>query len=173
VLWFGVKRPGRVRVYPLLRKTMSLLVRKSAAGLLIRELRASDLEHGFLETLSNLAPVGLSLADAAEVFRERGGKGIHTYVAVLGDQVVGTATLLLERKFVRGGARAGRVEDVAVREGHEGKGIGQALMVHVRRQAADFGCYKVTLSCYEPLVPFYEGAGFFRHDVGMRLNLTA
>lgn len=140
-------------------------------NLRIRELRETDLHNGFLETLASLAPVNLSPDEAADVLEQRRGKGIHTYVALAGAQVVGTATLLVERKFLRGGAWAGRVEDVAVRKGHAGRGIGRKLMEHVRAEAHRLGCYKLTLGCYDDLVPFYQGVGFARHDVGMRLNL--
>jgi hypothetical protein len=35
------------------------------------------------------------------------------------------------------------------------------------------GCYKVILSCFENRAAFYQGLGFRRHDVGMRVDLPA
>ena len=44
-------------------------------------------------------------------------------------------------------------------------------MRHATEQARKLGCYKVILSCFERLVPFYEALGYHKHDVGMRMDL--
>lgn len=137
----------------------------------IRELTAVDLSNGFLETLARLADVGLSNEEAREVFRNRLRAGMHTFVAVIGEEVVGTTALLVEQKFIHQGGRCGHIEDVAVHPDHKEKGIGSALVKHAVEQARAQGCYKVILSCYEGLLPFYEKLGFRRHDVGMRIDV--
>jgi glucosamine-phosphate N-acetyltransferase len=138
--------------------------------LTIRELIAPDLSAGFLDALANLSEVGLTPVEAAEVFRNRLRLGIRTYVAFLCDHVVGTASLLLEQKFIHRGGWVGHIEDVAVHRDHQQEGIGTALVQHATEEARKRGCYKVILDCFEHLVPFYERLGYRRHNLGLRID---
>lgn len=142
-----------------------------AMDLKIRELTAVDLTKGFLETLARLADVGLNLEEAREVFRNRLRLGMHTFVALDGDEVIGTTALLIEQKFIHRGGKCGHIEDVAVHPDFKEQGIGSALVLHAVEQARAQGCYKVILSCFERVAPFYERLGFRRHDIGMRIDL--
>lgn len=137
----------------------------------IREMTGPDLAHGFLESLTALAEVNLTFEEAAEVLRARMRAGIRTYVACAGDHVVGTASLVIEQKFIHKGGKVGHIEDVAVHPDCQHLRVGSALVRHATEQARKLGCYKVILNCFERLVPFYERAGFHRHDVGMRADL--
>jgi glucosamine-phosphate N-acetyltransferase len=137
----------------------------------IREIIGPDLAHGFLESLAALAEVNLTFEEAAEVLRARMRAGIRTYVAYVGDRVVGTASLVIEQKFIHKGGKIGHIEDVAVHPNSRQLRVGSALVRHATQQARKLGCYKVILSCYERLVPFYEGLGFRKHDFGMRIDL--
>lgn len=138
--------------------------------LTIRELNALDLARGFLETLARLANVGLDPEQARQVFRSRLRAGIHTYIALDSNRVVGTTSLLLEQKFIHRGGRCGHIEDVVVHPEYNGRGVGGALVRHATQRARDLGCYKVILSCFESLVPFYEQLGYQKHDLGMRIT---
>jgi glucosamine-phosphate N-acetyltransferase len=137
----------------------------------IREMNGPDLAHGLLETLTALAEVKLTFEEAAEVFRARMRAGIRTYVACIGDHVVGTASLVVEQKFIHKGGKVGHIEDVAVHPASQHLRVGSALVRHATEQARKLGCYKVILSCFERLVPFYERAGYHKHDFGMRMDL--
>src|SRR5438105_1076875 len=101
----------------------------------LRELTGPDLANGFLETLASLSETGLTPEAAAEVLRSRLRGGVRTYVALLGGRVVGTASLLLEQKFLHGGGWVGHVEDVAVHRDHQQRGVGSALVQHVTDEA--------------------------------------
>jgi glucosamine-phosphate N-acetyltransferase len=136
----------------------------------IRELRGFDNFDEFLDSLGNLADVQLTPEEAREVFRNRLRTGISTYVACAQDRIVGTASLLIEQKFIHGGGRSGHIEDVAVHRDFQKQGIGAALVQHLTEQARKMGCYKVVLNCFDQLAPFYEKLGFRRHDVGLRLD---
>jgi len=138
---------------------------------IIRECTALDLSNGFLATLANLADVDMTTEEAREVFRSRLRNGIRTYVALAGDQIVGTVTLLVERKFIHRGGLVGHIEDVAAHPDYQNRGIASALVRHATEEARRLGCYKVILSCFDRLVPFYERLGFRRHDTGMRIDL--
>ena len=64
------------------------------------------------------------------------------------------------------------VEDVVVRKGHEGKGVGGSVVRAALEKARLLGCYKVILDCKADLVDFYKKLGFIEHDVGMRIDLA-
>jgi N-acetylglutamate synthase-like GNAT family acetyltransferase len=85
--------------------------------------------------------------------------------------VIGTASLLVEQKFIHQGGMVGHIEDVSVRLGYEKMGVGTALVRHATEQARKLGCYKVILDCSENLIPFYESLGFRCHAVQMRTEL--
>jgi glucosamine-phosphate N-acetyltransferase len=137
----------------------------------IREIIGPDLAHGFLETLAALAEVNLSFEEAAEVLRARMRAGTRTYVACIGERVIGTASLVIEQKFIHKAGKIGHIEDVAVHPDARHLRVGSALIRHAVEHARRLGCYKVILSCYDRLVPFYEQLGFRKHDLGMRLDL--
>jgi glucosamine-phosphate N-acetyltransferase len=137
---------------------------------IIRELTPADLHNGFLEALASLAKVELLPWQAEEVFRERLGQGVRTYVAVCRQQVVGTASLFVERKYIHRGGLVGHIEDVAVHRGQQLRGVGTALVGHVTEEARQLGCYKVILDCAEYLIPFYERLGYRPHNVGLRID---
>jgi glucosamine-phosphate N-acetyltransferase len=139
----------------------------------IRELRAADLGNGFVETLGNLtATGGLTPAGARKVLSMMKRAPLyHILVAVGADgQVMGATTLLVEQKFIHGGGLVGHIEDVAVRNGYEGRGVGGSLVKAAVELAKGLSCYKCILDCNDGLVGFYEKLGFRRHDVGMRID---
>lgn len=143
---------------------------------LVRELQESDLANGFLETLGNLSEVeGLTAAQAGRLLKAMKRTPLyHTFVAVTPEgQVIGSTTLLVEQKFIHGGGLVGHIEDVVVRKGHEGKGVGGAVVRAAIDKARRSGCYKCILDCKEGLVGFYEGLGLSRHEVGMRIDLRS
>ncbi len=140
----------------------------------VRELRAEDVEKGLLETLENLSDTGgLGKAEARSIVRTMKRHPLyHVFVAVTGDgQIIGTTTLLVEQKLIHHGGLVGHIEDVVVRKGHEGKGVGGSLVRAAVERANQLGCYKCILDCKPELTNFYENLGFRKHDVGMRVDL--
>jgi glucosamine-phosphate N-acetyltransferase len=76
-------------------------------------------------------------------------------------KVVGTTTLLIEPKFINKGMQVGYIEDVSVRKGYEGLGIGSKLVTYATNYAISReGCRKVLLYCSEKTKPFYEKLGY-------------
>ena len=141
-------------------------------GIKIRELRDGDLDLGFLESLDSLRPAsGMDTAKAGRILESVSNDKNHIVaVAVADGRIVGTATLLVEQKFIHGGGLAGHIEDVAVREGYQGNGVGPALVRFLLKRAEEAGCYKTVLACSDDTVPFYEGLGFRRSASEMRTN---
>src|SRR5580700_3686865 len=99
--------------------------------MLIRALQPSDFSNGFLETLGNLSPVDLTPEEASEIWDRRSAAGIRTVVAEVDARVVGTASLIVEQKFIHHGGLVGHIEDVAVHPDFGRRGIGKAVVEHL------------------------------------------
>lgn len=138
----------------------------------LRPLEQGDFTRGFLESLDHLVPVGLTAKEAIQIWRGRNAAGVRTVVAVDAEgNVMGTASLILEHKFIHQGGTIGHIEDVAVHPNHGGKGIGSAVVRSLVELARQSGCYKIILSCNDENLPFYAKLGFHRHDNGMRIDI--
>ena len=142
------------------------------AGIVIRHMRRDDIDSGFLESLDALSPArDMDHQKARDVFEIIQNNPNHIVaVAVRDKAVVGTATLLIEPKFIHDGSRAGHIEDVAVSAKEQGRGVGRMLVEYLLDVARQHGCYRTTLDCPENLVGFYEKVGLYRHSVCMRIN---
>ena len=144
---------------------------------IIRELKEEDFSNGFFETLSNLTDVGRIRNDlnlAKEILKKIGND--KNYRIIIAEdkqnhQVIGTATLLIEQKFIHNGGKAGHIEDVATRKGYEGKGIGKKVILELIKIAKENECYKVILDCNEKVMDFYEKTGFRKHAIMMRIDM--
>jgi glucosamine-phosphate N-acetyltransferase len=136
----------------------------------IRLMDATDLDHGFLETLASLSEPGLTREQAIDVLQVRMRRRVLTFVAVVESRVVGTAALIVEPKFLHGGRSAGHIEDVAVHRDFQSRGIGSALVRHLLEYCRTHQCYKVVLDCQPDLVGYYRQLGFREWSQGMRLD---
>ncbi|XP_071453590.1 probable glucosamine 6-phosphate N-acetyltransferase [Hetaerina americana] len=138
-------------------------------GLRVRPLSTNDYDKGFMKLLSQLTEVG-------EVSREQFLRRFHDmkqcpntyYVTVVedtetdhpGDAVIGTATLVVEQKFIRGCAVRGRLEDVVVNDTYRGKQLGKLIVTTIMMLAREMNCYKISLDCKDKMIPYYESLGF-------------
>jgi glucosamine-phosphate N-acetyltransferase len=145
---------------------------------IIRELKEDDFSNGFFETLSNLTDVGKIRNDlklAKEILKRIGND--RNYRIIIAEdkqnrQVIGTATLLIEQKFIHNGGKVGHIEDVVTRKGYEGKGIGKKVIEELIKIARENECYKVILDCNEKVMEFYEKMGFRKHALMMRIDIS-
>lgn len=137
----------------------------------IRKLKEEDLNNGFLKCLEELSNDICSLDQAKDILRERNNKDNLTFVALSEGKVVGTASLIIESKFLHG-KRVGHVEDVAVLSEFQGKKIGHQLIDALVLEAKANNCYKMILDCKKELIPFYQRFGFEVWEGSMRMNLS-
>ena len=144
---------------------------------IIREIEENDFDNGFFETLSNLSTVGgiktnevLKKEIIAEIITNK------DYVIIISEdtksrEVIGTATLFIEQKFIHNGGKVGHIEDVATRKGYEGRGIGKEIMNKLITISRERGCYKIILDCDEKVFKFYEKIGFKEKGIMLRFDL--
>ena len=125
--------------------------------LTIREMTSADLGPRFLETLAGLSEVGLSVREAEEVARHRLGHGIRTYVALCRGQIVGTASLLLEGKFLHRGGLVGHIEDVAVHRDFRLRGTGTAVVGYATEEARSWAATRSSSTASSTWFPSMPG----------------
>ena len=86
-------------------------------------------------------------------------------------QIIGSGTLLIEKKFIHQLGKVGHLEDIVISPDYQGQGLGKKLINHLVEQAREEGCYKVILDCLEDVTSFYVKSGFHINGTVMRLDL--
>lgn len=134
-------------------------------GLLLRPLCPSDYDKGFVQLLGQLTKIG-------DVTREQFLKRFQAmkacpetyYVTVIEDtqtsKIIGSATLVVEQKFIHECAVRGRLEDVVVSDEYRGKQLGKLIITTITLLAKHLQCYKITLDCKDKMIPFYSALGY-------------
>jgi GNAT superfamily N-acetyltransferase len=110
----------------------------------------------------------------AQFARFRQYPSFRFFVAMCDGVVAGTYALIILDNLAKRGARAGVIEDVAVRPEFQGRGIGRAMMAHAREECRLAGCYKMTLSsnvARDGAHQFYDSLGFERHGYSFRVGV--
>ncbi|XP_067618821.1 probable glucosamine 6-phosphate N-acetyltransferase isoform X2 [Eurosta solidaginis] len=130
----------------------------------VRPLKDGDYDRGFLQLLSQLTDVGnITRTQFLTRFSQMKASGDY-YVTVIEDtrknEIIGAASLIVERKFIHNCATRGRLEDVVVNDTYRGKQLGKLIVVTVSLLAQHLGCYKMTLDCKDKLIKFYESLGY-------------
>ncbi len=140
----------------------------------IREIQKKDLENGFFETLENLSEVGSIKGDISKAKEILDEIKVNNMIFVAVDQtekIIGSITLIIEKKFIHNGGKVGHIEDVVTRKDYEGIGIGKSLVKECIDLCKKKDCYKIILNCFDDNIEFYKKLGFKKYDNGMRLNL--
>jgi glucosamine-phosphate N-acetyltransferase len=132
---------------------------------IIREIKDSDIDKGFLDALNNLLPPNINNKEYAKGILQKIKSNLLHKIYVAEDdsrsKIAGTTTLLIEPKFINKGMKVGYIEDVAVSKDYEGLGIGSKLVTHATNQAISIhNCEKVLLYCSLKTKTFYEKLGY-------------
>ncbi|XP_072236407.1 glucosamine 6-phosphate N-acetyltransferase [Leuresthes tenuis] len=137
-------------------------------GLVLRPLCMADYNRGFFKVLAELTQAGDVTAEQfAKKFEHMKTTGDY-YVVVVEDtnlgQIVATATLITEHKFIHSCAKRGRVEEVVVSDECRGKQLGKLLVSTLTLLSKKLNCYKITLECASKNVAFYQKFGYGSSD---------
>jgi glucosamine-phosphate N-acetyltransferase len=115
----------------------------------IRPILRSDFHRGYLDVLRVLTTVGEISEEAwnkrFDWIRSRNDEYYLLVVCDGEDRVVGTGSLIVERKFIHSLGMVGHIEDIAVEKNQQGKKLGLRIIQALDYVAAQVGCYKVRL----------------------------
>jgi len=138
----------------------------------VRKLQKDDLWNGFLQTLDSLRQASnIDKKTAEKIFDKINSNPDYIVaVAVIEGKIVGSATFLIETKFIHNGGKVGHIEDVVVDKKYQRKGIGEKIIIYLLRYAKDQGCYKTILDCTDEVKPFYEKLGFKHNANALRFD---
>ncbi|PSN48908.1 putative glucosamine 6-phosphate N-acetyltransferase [Blattella germanica] len=134
-------------------------------GLLVRPLCLSDYDKGFIQLLGQLTKVGdITREKFLERFEKMKLCPDTYYVTVIEDtqlgRIIGSATLVVEQKFIHNCAVRGRLEDVVVSDDYRGKQLGKLIVTTISLLAQHLHCYKITLDCKDKMIPYYKSLGY-------------
>ncbi|BDA44726.1 Glucosamine 6-phosphate N-acetyltransferase [Coccomyxa sp. Obi] len=137
----------------------------------VRDLEKGDFSKGFPGILGQLTTVGeVSQEILLDRFEEINSSPDYKVIVIedpKSNKIIATASLLIERKFIRSCGKAGHIEDVVVDQTYRGKHLGQRVIEALLVAAKEAGCYKVILDCAEANAAFYEKCGLTRKEVQM------
>ncbi|XP_070687240.1 glucosamine 6-phosphate N-acetyltransferase [Pempheris klunzingeri] len=137
-------------------------------GLVLRPLCTADFKRGFFKVLSQLTQTGDVTPEQFTKKFEHMKKTGDYYIIVVEDtnleQIVATATLITEHKFIHSCAKRGRVEEVVVSDVCRGKQLGKLLVSTLTLLSKRLNCYKITLECAPKNVAFYQKFGYSASD---------
>uniref|UniRef100_A0A914QY58 Glucosamine 6-phosphate N-acetyltransferase n=1 Tax=Panagrolaimus davidi TaxID=227884 RepID=A0A914QY58_9BILA len=139
-------------------------------GFKIRPLGTRDFDNGFLQLLSQLTVVGeVTSKEALDRFNTMASMNpLSYYITVIEDietqKIVGSATLVIELKFIHGIGCRGRIEDVVVDKEKRGLGLAAILNKTLVQLAKNLKVYKLSLECKDALIPFYEKFGYKKDE---------
>ena len=137
---------------------------RNAEKYALRPLARDDFANGHTAVLADLTDVGDTDEDKwVAAFDEMRAAGVY-YIVVVEEieshRVVGTGTLVVERKFAHGTAKAGHIEDIVVSSAAQGEGIGSSIINALLALSLSLGSYKTILDCADKVRSFYEKLGF-------------
>ena len=123
-------------------------------------LHVNDYDKGFCDILEQLTICQCSKSKFINRFQQLRLNGDY-YIVTAHDKnkIVGTATLIITKRFVHEAGKVGHIEDVVVDERYRGKSIGSILIKHLQYIADNKNCYKTLLDCKESNQIFYEKLG--------------
>ena len=138
---------------------------------MIREIAKNDLTDEYFLLLSQLSGElkSYNVYNMWKAYLEGSSK---TYVYINNEnKTIGTATIIVEGKFLRCGSSVGHIEDVVVDKSCRTKGVGRELVSKCVEFAQEHDCYKVVLDCSEENIPFYAKCGFRPDAYCMRKDI--
>ena len=143
--------------------------------MIIRRLYPEDLTKDYYNLLNQLSSTEepFDQNKFVSIFKDITNKFPNQYNYVLVDpesnKIIGTITLLIEQKFLRGGRKIGHIEDVIVDKNYKGQGLGKFLVESIIQECKEHGCYKCILNCSENLEDFYKKCNLKKSNIQMSI----
>jgi len=138
----------------------------------IRELLLSDYSKHYNVLLNQLSPTKFNLNQFQISLHKIQSNNNHKIFVIESNQnkkIIGTITILIEKKLIHNLSCVGHIEDVIVDKNFRGLGLGKKLVDYAITYCKNNSCYKVILNCNENLIHFYENCGFLHKNYEMSL----
>jgi len=144
--------------------------------LVARPLHITDYDKGYCQLLGQLTEIGdITKAKFVERFRDFQMARDAYFIVVIEDtsigKIISAASLVIEKKVIRGAAKCGHIEDVVVDSTYRGKQLGKRVIDQLVHVGSLLGCYKIILDCSEKNVEFYNKCGFTKKEVQMAMYI--
>ncbi len=127
------------------------------------------IKENYLDLMKNLTEVtnlstNLFVSTLKEI-EQMNGLIIIAYVGNLYSnsdsfKIVGSGTIIIEPKLIRGAKNVGHIEDIVVNPEYRGKQIAKNILSMLKVYGFSKNCYKIILDCDENLKHFYEKNDF-------------
>ena len=128
--------------------------------MIIRKLEKKDFEE-YILLINEFRSIGLYITkEIFETIYDIIFLNSIIFVLEMNDIIVASTTLLIEQKFIHKLSKYGHIEDVIVNNEHRGKGYGKKIIKYVVDYCKKNKFYKITLTCKQELIPFYEKNDF-------------
>ncbi|MCJ1231077.1 Glucosamine-phosphate N-acetyltransferase-like protein [Toensbergia leucococca] len=137
----------------------------------IRPLHRADYHNGVLSVLRVLTTVGEISEEAWNDRYDWMAKHPDEYFILVilnaEQNIVGTGSVIVERKFIHNCGQVGHIEDIAVAKDQQGMKLGLRLIEALIYISEKVGCYKTILDCSEANEGFYVKCGYKRTGMEM------
>jgi len=140
-------------------------------NIICRNLNSNDYYKGYLDLLEQLTDVCKNeiTYECFETFVNT--LFLNHYIIVLEDadtnKIIGTGTLLIEKKIIHKMGKIGHIEDIVVDFNYRKKGLGQQLINKLKNIGDDNKCYKIVLSSTDVGTGLYKSCGFVEKEKSM------
>ena len=137
--------------------------------LIFRPVKKKDWKEVYL-LLNQLTELPGALRDKDECWDKFiSNNSNNAIVGLCGNAIVAYGSIVIESK-IRGEA-AGHIEDIVVDREVRGKNIGIKLIEELVKIGYNKNCYRIALTCDQPLISFYNKNGFKVNNVAMKKHL--
>lgn len=124
--------------------------------MIIRKLEKQDFKE-YITLINKFRPLGLDITkEQFEATYDTIFLNSIIFVLEINDIIVAATTLIIEQKFIHKLSKYGHIEDVIVNNEYRRKGYGKKIIKHVVDYCKKNNFYKITLTCGEKLIKFYE-----------------
>jgi len=132
-----------------------------------RNLEIND-KNNYLNLIKNFRPINenITTTEFNSIYTNILSHG-NIIVAELNDKIIGTITILLEKKFIHNSSIYAHVEDVFIDESYRNKSIGSNLVKKAIDYCKEKNVFKISLNCHENLKDFYEKNKFEKRQINM------
>lgn len=135
--------------------------------MLIRELKKEDFKE-YVSLINEFRPIGIEInKETFENIYDIIFKNSIIFVIEEDGKIIGTSKLIIEQKFIHNLSKYGYIEDVIINSKYRGQNYGTAIVNHIVNYCRKNNFFKLTLTCKEDLIPFYEKNDFEVYQVHM------